>query len=208
MVYGAEKDLRFRRRDSLNLKESIILAVVDKGLLALILAIAGFWLNRNLEAFKSKSALKNDLERLRDQKQLDLLQAQLSQFYWPVYLGLQVDNAVWEKILQRESIDQVGAAVGRRIESDFILPNHDAVVKTITANIHLAAPGSELMDELLKYLRHVAVYRALRASDNANIDPISVGEPWPSDLFPAIRKATLVKQQEFEALLYHRGDKG
>lgn len=190
----------------MGLRDSIILSIVDKGLLALILAIAGFWLNRYLEAFKSKRALENDLRKLRDQKQLELLQAQLCQFYWPVYFGLQMDNAVWEKILQRESNDQVRAALAKKIESDFILPNHEAIVKTIMGNIHLAAPGRELMDELLRYLRHIAIYRALRASGTTNIDPIGVGEPWPANVFPAVEKATWEKQREFEAVLYRRND--
>jgi hypothetical protein len=186
------------------LKDSIILSIVDKGLLALVLAVAGFWLNRYLESFKSRRALENDLRKLRDQKQLELLQAQLCQFYWPIYFGLQMDNAVWEKILQRESDDQLRAAIGKKIESDFIMPNHDAIAKTIMSNIHLAAPGSELMNELLKYLRHIAIYRALRASGNTNIDPIVVGEPWPTKVFPAVEKATLEKQREFDALLFQR----
>ena len=82
--------------------QQVLLTLLDKGLLALILAVAGFWLNRYVEAFKSRQAIEKELRKARDQKRIELLQSQLSQFYWPVYLHLQMDNVVWEKILQRD----------------------------------------------------------------------------------------------------------
>jgi len=185
-------------------RQQFILTVLDKGLLALIVAVAGYSLTKSIEAFKGRQALENDLAKARDQKQLELLQSQLSQFYWPVYLRLQMDNVVWERLLQRCSNDHVRSQLGLRIEKDFILPNHEATSNIIEANIHLAAPESQLMDAILKYLRHVAVYRALRAGGNDGIDPIAVGELWPGDVFPAVREATLRKQRDFEALLKQR----
>src|SRR5216684_6891739 len=142
----------------MNFHQQIVVTIIDKGLLALILAIAGFWLSKYLEAFKSRRALENELKKTRDQKMIQLFESQLSQFYWPIYLLLQMDNAIWEKILHRDSKDPVKAQLGRRIENDFILPNHASICRTIEANIHLAAPDSQLMDLILKYLRHVAVY--------------------------------------------------
>jgi hypothetical protein len=185
----------------LSFGHQIVVTLLDKGLLALILAIAGYWLNRHIEAFKSRRALENELKKVRDQKLIELLQSQLSQFYWPVYLRFQMDNAIWEKILQRDSTDSVKARVGDRIESDFILPNHEATCKLIEANIHLATPDDRLLQAILSYLRHVAVYRALRASGIKDVDPLDVGEPWPSDVFPVIEAATLAKQRDFEAVL-------
>jgi hypothetical protein len=181
--------------------QQVLLTLLDKGLLALMLAVAGFWLNRYIEAFKSRQALENELRKARDQKRIELLQSQLSQFYWPVYLHLQMDNVVWEKILQRNSEDPVKAKLGHRIENDFILPNHETTCKVIEANIHLAASDGQLMKAILNYIRHVAVYRALRASGINDFDPIYVGEPWPAEVFPRIEAATIAKQRDFEELL-------
>jgi hypothetical protein len=182
-------------------EQELFLTVLDKGLIGILLAIAGFWLNRYLEAFKSRRALESELIKTRDQKELELVQSQLSQFYWPVYLRLQIDNVVWERILQRQSNDPVRAALAHRIETDFILPNHEATCKIIESNIHLAAPNPELLQALLKYVRHVAVYRAIRATGNTEVDPVDVGEPWPADVFPIVEKATLARQKGFESLL-------
>lgn len=112
-----------------------------------------------------------------------------------------MDNAVWERILLRGSKDQVKDDLARQVERNFILPNHEVTCKLIEANIHLAAPDPALMKTILGYLRHVTIYRALRATGNQDIDPIQVGEPWPKDIFPSIEAATIEKQRVFEAIL-------
>lgn len=68
----------------------------------------------------------------------------------------------------------------------------------------LGVSGEEDSQTILKYLRHVAVYRALRASKNNELDPIDVHEPWPADVFPIIKETTLRKQRDFEMLLKQR----
>ena len=105
-----------------------------------------------------------------------------------------MDNAVWERILQRESKDPIKAELRHRIESDFILPNHADTCKLIENGVYLAAPDNKVMEASMKYLRHVAVYRALRASGNTKVDPLDVGEEWPADVFPSIeRKAARIR---------------
>ena len=44
----------------MNFHDQLILTIIDKGLIALIIAVAGFWLNRYLESFKSLRALENE----------------------------------------------------------------------------------------------------------------------------------------------------
>jgi hypothetical protein len=183
-------------------RDQLVLSVVDKALIGLIIAFAGFWLNRYLEAFKSRRALENEMLRARDQKRLELLQSQLSQFYWPLFLRMQMDNVIWEKILERQSTDPVIANLAHHVESDFILPNHLEARQIISSNIHLAAPDSSLMIAILKYLRHITIYQALRAGGNISVDPLHVHEPWPGELFPLLESATRARQQEFEELLH------
>jgi hypothetical protein len=187
--------------NEMTFRQQLLLTIIDKALIGLLIAVAGFWLNRYLEAFKSRQSLQNELKKVRDQKQIELLEARLSHLYWPVYLHLQMDNVVWERILERKSQNPIKAALAAQIEKDFILPNHEAACQIIKSNIHLADLDPQLIEILLKYVRHVAVYRAIRATGNTETDPLDVGEPWPYDVFPAIEKATLLHQKEFQTLL-------
>jgi hypothetical protein len=38
---------------------------------------------------------------LAHKKRIDFLGNQLSRFFWPIYIRLQMDNVVWERILDR-----------------------------------------------------------------------------------------------------------
>jgi len=53
----------------MNFREHIIVTLLDKALIRGLIAIAGFWLNRGIERYKSRRALENELEKLRDQKE-------------------------------------------------------------------------------------------------------------------------------------------
>ena len=185
----------------LSFKDQLILTITDKALIGGLVAIAGFWLNRYSEIFKSRQDLENELRKARDQKQLEILQSQLSNFYWPIYLRLQMDNVVWERILDRQAKDQIKRSLATEIETNFILPNHEATCEIIRSNIQFAASDKYLFDSLVAYVRHVTVYKALRSSGNKDIDPLDVGEPWPHELFGRVREATLAKQKDFDEML-------
>ena len=124
---------------------------------------------------------RDELEDLRRGKRIDLLERQLSRFYWPLYFHLQKDNAVWSRLRDRAlGKDDLREQVARQIEKDFILPNHEETVQVIESNIHLTGANEELLRQLLAYIRHVAVYNAMRSSGDYTHDPISLGEPWPA----------------------------
>jgi len=113
----------------MNFREHIIVTLLDKALIRGLIAIAGFWLNRGIERYKSRRALENELEKLRDQKRIQFLESQLSQFFWPVYLRLQMDNVVWERILDRGAKDDRKRSLARQIENGVILANHRETVR-------------------------------------------------------------------------------
>jgi hypothetical protein len=51
------------------------------------------------------------------------LEKRLSQFYWPVYIRLQRDNVVWQKILDRENqSDTERQQLAFQIEQGVLLP--------------------------------------------------------------------------------------
>ncbi len=139
---------------------------------------------------------------MKRNKQIEFLERQLSEFYWPFYFRLQKDNAVWKLILDRtKKEDMIRQNVAKEIERNFILPNHDEAVKLIEAKIHLAKADEEFLDQLLVYIRHVAVYSAMRSSGIFEYDPIYLGEPWPAKLVALVEQKTRQLQQEYDGLI-------
>ena len=182
--------------------EQLTITLIDKALIGALVLIAGFWLNRILERFKSDRARENERERLRAQKHLDYLERQLSEFYYPIYVRLHIDGATWDRILDRnKGNDEVRRRIGEEIEKNVLLPNHEATVAIIQSKIHLAESDQQAFDAMLKYIRHVAVYRAMRSAGFYDCDPVALGESWPSELLPIIERTTYKLQQQYDSLV-------
>lgn len=176
---------------SKELNEELIVTITDKFVIGLIVLVCGFWLNRKLETFKREQNKLLDLDKILNNKRIDYLEKQLSHFYWPIYLRLQKDNAIWTL---RDKINQP------HLEKAFILPNHSDLVRIIENNIHLAQASDELLDQIKLYLRHVTTYQVLR-DVNMLEDPIRFNEPWPKEFFPIIKSETQRLQAEYEKLV-------
>jgi hypothetical protein len=187
--------------------EQLIITIIDKAAIGLLLFLAGVLANRLLEKLKSRYALENELKKQRASTRLQFMSQQLSQFYWPLYLRLQKDNVVWERILdKKQGHDELRRRVGEQIEAGYILPNHDEIVRLVESHIHLARGDDELLTALVRYMRHVAVYKALRASGSHDLDPIHLQEPWPAELFPLVEHRTKEIQKEFDDLVSEQSD--
>jgi hypothetical protein len=182
--------------------EQLMITLIDKAAIGALLLLAGFLLNRFLETFKADRARENEREKLRNQKQIDYLERRLSEFYNPICIRLHIDGATWRRILDREhGDDDLRSKVGRQIEKDVLLPNHEAIVGIIQTKIHLAVADQDELAALLAYVRHVAVYRALRAVGCNDRDPIALGEPWPKDFLPIIERTSARLQAEYDKLV-------
>jgi hypothetical protein len=81
-----------------------------------------------------------------------------------------------------------------------LFPNQSRAVEIIETKFHLARADANLGRELLAFVRHVAVFHALRDA-GLTTNPISVGEPWPDKLLPLVRERTDRLQKEYEQLL-------
>lgn len=132
---------------------------------------------------------------------LDFKAQQLTEFYWPIYSRLQKDNAIWERILDKRKSDPILQKIAVEIEIKEVLPNHEENVKIIQSRIHLAQASPELQKLLMDYVRHVAVYKAMRAAGDYDRFPIALGEEWPHKLFGIIESQTKKLQGEYETLL-------
>jgi hypothetical protein len=226
-------------------QEQLWLTTLDKGLLALIAGIVGFYLNRFLEKFRAgltqqgdtfraelnkrsdeykaeltrrgeeykaevskqieefRSVLgrQSDRERLLAQKHLDYLERQLTEFYYPLYIGLYVDSAVWDTILARNKDDPLRKAIGERIEKDVLLPNHDRMLSVIQSKIHLADADADSFALMLKYVRHASIYKAMRSAGCFDKDPYHLGEPFPKEFISRIESTTDKLQNKYDALV-------
>ena len=172
---------------------------MDESLIAVIAGTIGYLVKSAWDGFSSR---RSDRASLALSKKVELLEKQLSEFYWPVYLRLQKDNAVWVKLLDRSrEDDSLAKKIGKTVEELVILPNHQEIVTIIESKAHLAQPDAKMSELLRQYLRHIAVYQSIRAAGCYDRDPVAFGEPWPVELFPLIEQRTLSLQQAYEDYL-------
>ena len=171
--------------------------------LALLSTACGFAIKTLWDAYVQK---RQSIELESWKIRVSELEKRLSQFYWPIYLRLQRDNVVWRKILDRENqTDEGRKQLACQIEGGVLLPNHEEILRIIENNAHLAGLDKEFEKLLLSYVRHVDVYRSIRAIGIKDRDPINFGEPYPKEFFPALEKRLIACQEEYDQALRTQG---
>jgi hypothetical protein len=149
---------------------------------------------------------REQAESLSRKKRIDFLERQLSLFYWPIYIQLQKNNVVWEHLVNGKAFSlSIKQAVDQQLYKSVFLPNHEGLVSIIETNIHLAQPDPKLEALLLRLIRHVSIFKALRDLGHENIDPIALGEPWPGEIFPAIETRLREIQAEYDREIGRHG---
>lgn len=160
-----------------------------------------------LAGVASKSLIDSYLRRRDDthkfllDKRLKFIEQQLSQFYWPIYLHLQKDNLIWERLKERDQDpNSTASKLSLQIEAGVILPNHKDALAVIEKYLHLA--GDDLVvDTALRYVRHVKIYEMLRDAGIKD-DPVLHGEKYPSNFFPLIEGRVKSLQTEYDQLVF------
>lgn len=193
--------------------QKLILTLLDKGALALIALLFGYWVNKRLEDYKNaqkrlsdlerdKFVLRNELEKVKRTREIEFREKQLSLFYWPIYFRFVKDSALWKIIPQlSDAAETVPDQIGREIELNYLIKNHEEIVSLIESNIYLAGADDKLTQSFAAYIRHVAVYKALRATNTYDLNPIDVGEPMPDDIIAAIEVRLKKLQNDYERLV-------
>ncbi|MGI0484617.1 hypothetical protein ACN4EK_04210 [Pantanalinema rosaneae CENA516] len=209
------------------ISEKLVELIVDKLLLGGIVLVAGYWLNKRLEMFKNDmneksrqrqliaelenqqkrqiAELENQLAMERYNAELEFIEKQISEFYWPIYLRLEKDNVMWKRIKSLSPENNVlPESASAAIEQEFILKNHQEIVEIIESKIHLAensANSRELINELVKFIKHVAIYKTIRTIDElCQVNPVDMNEPYPANLFPLIERNLRELQNRYEQL--------
>lgn len=156
---------------------------MEQAVLTTLAAVAGFLAKSLWDLYWKR---REQQEVLARSKRVELLERQLSQFYWPLYLHLQKNNVIWDHLIHGTAVDaDLKAKVDSQLYSSFVLPNHEAMVTIIESSAHLARPDDEFQKLLLRFIRHVTIFRTMREA-KLPYDPIAVGEPWPREFFPAV----------------------
>jgi hypothetical protein len=193
--------------------QQLLLTLLDKGALALIALLLGYWISRRLEDYRNaqkkmsdlerdKVVLQNEIEKNKRTREIEFREKQLSSFYWPVYFRFVKDSALWRIIPQlSDTATRIPDRIGREIELNYLIKNQEEIVSLIESNIYLAGADEELAEGFAAYIRHVAVYRALRATNTYDLNPIDVGEPFPDGIIPAIEGRLKKLQSDYERLV-------
>ena len=169
---------------------------MNQALLTALGAAAGFVVKSLWDVYWKR---REETASLARSKRIELLERQLSLFYWPLYLHLQKNNVIWERIVQGRSInDALKNKVDAALYTTFFLPNHEIMVKIIESNVHLAQPDVGFENLLLRFIRHVTIFRTMR-DVGLPYDPIAVGEPWPAEFFPAVETRLKSLQERYDS---------
>ena len=179
------------------------LPTMGKNTLTFALLIAAFTAGFNwlIEKSKANSAETNNIVAERRQ----YLKAELSEFYYPIYLRLLEDDTFWKDEHIWNELGGSKKSLPDRFGGDFektvILSNHEAIVDLINKHMYyVRADDIELQEQLLLYVKHVAVYEALRkAGDNRT--PAQVGIPWPGDFEKVLKSRLDGLQREYDKTL-------
>src|SRR5271169_5601017 len=107
----------------LTFRQQIYLTVLDKLIIAVLLVIAALYANEHLELFKTRAQADADREKLAQQRtherteaQIQQVQRQLNELYYPLYFRLAKDDGIWDAIMKHD--------VGTSVEESVVLPNN------------------------------------------------------------------------------------
>jgi hypothetical protein len=169
---------------------------MNETLIAILSALAGFLGKSSWDLYWKR---KIERERISHQKRLDFLERQLTEFYWPLFFQLQKNGVVFNSIMNsKDTNDALSAQLDYDLDRNYFYPNNEEMAKIIETKYYLAQPDEELEKLLMRFLRHQAVFTAIRKMGLNDKDPIRFGEPWPNGLYEAVEKKTKILQEEFD----------
>jgi hypothetical protein len=166
----------------------------------LVIVIVGFFLNAFYEQYKQNQVREYE-QRQREQLQRkenykakrQFIVKQLEEFYYPLVFRLIKNHALFTFQKKNENISG-NKRLTDKIERDYMLSNHEEIIKIIDTHYNLFKNDTDLDTELIPlvndiqaYQRHVATYKALIESKDPR-KTIEVAEPFPKEFFNSINK--------------------
>src|SRR5215207_6839830 len=119
---------------------------MDQSLVATLAATSGVAVKTVWDWFYAR---RREWESLVLSKRVEVLDLQLSQFYWPLYIRLEKNDVIWRRILDVGEPDESRRRLAEEIENGAILPNHAEITAIIETRMHLAEADAEFRRVLL-----------------------------------------------------------
>lgn len=168
---------------------------------AVLTAVLTTTLSWLVEMDKSHVAVRNEVLSERREE----LKKQLSEFYYPIVLRLQEDEAYWENQTiwpgNKERSRSLNGIFGPEFEKEVILPNHEAIMDILNQHMNYLGPDeADLREQVLIYVQHVTVYKALRATGDKRM-PFQVGAPFPEQFEALLLQHCAKVQHEYDKVV-------
>ena len=190
-------------------RQQVWLIVLDKLVIAAILVAVGLYVNEHFELFKTHTAAlqkaddeKREQAHQRASAEMDLIQRQLNDLYYPLYFRLAKDDEVWTLMMSQQKY-------GAHVEQDTVLENNKQLLSILETHTNLLFRPNEprdqaLMKAILKYERHMALYLALQASgDKRRPADLSHEFDYPNEICTVVEHHVRVLEDDLQKL---RGD--
>jgi len=148
----------------------------------------------------AKKQRTDEAEKFALENRTAFLQQQLTRFYWPLYLVLEKDDLIYERLTERDEDPNSNASrLSIYIEANSVLPNHQAAAKVIEDFLYLAG-AHEVVTACVAYIRHVKVFEMLSAA-GVKTDPINQGAPYPKGFKDLLREHCMKLQAEYDQMI-------
>jgi hypothetical protein len=156
-----------------------------------VFASGGVFLTSLIAVFGYLGKSFYELYMDRRKKQTQNIEDRLKYFYWPFLIRLQKDNYIWETILSKKADNNsMQYRIADQVEKNDILKGHEEMLQIIDNYLYLSEPDQSLTSAIEKYVKHATLYRALRGAGEEKIFPFDLGAPFPTELYPIIKKNT------------------
>jgi hypothetical protein len=151
--------------------QELLIVLIDKLIIGLLIAVAGYFFSKLLEQFKGEQALHKEFESLRDQTTLNHIQRQIQELYSPL-LGLIAQSKIVFDIAKRklphlndrpkEQITREEAETWRYFVETYFLPLNKQMADLIRTKIYLIT-ADELPESFNRFLMHQAQFECLHS---------------------------------------------
>ena len=162
-----------------------------------------------MELEKQNHTLKSNLIQDKRERNLQKIDNQLSQFYYPIYYRLQKDDALWR--LSPKLSNKVGALpveANEIIENEYIIRNHLEIVNIIETKSHLIEIDPDFQEQIREYIKHVAIYNTIRKVDFLkNLNPKDLGSCYPKKFQEIVEMKIRNLQEKHDIIINNLVDK-
>jgi hypothetical protein len=193
---------------ALSYSEELSLLLIDKGVIGVLVLVAGFALNKMLkrgelertltnEMQTLQTTLANDLKKLGASKRLEFAERQLSEFYWPLYVRSFTLSAL--RSLRRSRGSASGANIRGIAEQESTILADMALV--FNKSVHLMESDDQLFQAMLKLCQYEAARRAEIDQVVTGEDPDHLAVLWPDKLQQLLVSASFRLQKQYDDMV-------